>query len=167
MSARRALVRAAGDADAPAIAAILNAAIAETLAIWMDRPYSVEERRDWLAQRRAQNFPVLAAEIDSQVVGFASYGPFRAYDGYRRTVENSVYIAAGARGRGLGGALMAALLEHAARSDAHSMIAAIGLPNAPSIALHARFGFVEAGVLKEAGFKAGGWRDLLLMQKML
>lgn len=72
MSARRALVRAAGDADAPAIAAILNAAIAETLAIWMDRPYSVEERRDWLAQRRApQNFPVLAAEIDSQVVGFA------------------------------------------------------------------------------------------------
>ena len=160
-------VREARESDVPAIADILNEAIVNTLATWMLEPFSLEDRRDWFLARQRENFPVLVADSDGVVGGFASFGPFRAYDGYARTVEHSVYIHKDFRRRGLGRALMAPLIEISRARGDHVMVGAIGLPNDASVALHAQLGFVEVGRMPQVGWKFDAWRDLLLMQKIL
>ncbi|MDE2578159.1 MAG: N-acetyltransferase [Hyphomicrobiales bacterium] len=160
-------IRPARESDVPAMAEILNNAIVHSLATWMHKPFSLENRRAWFGERQAQGFPSFVAEIDGVVAGYSSYGPFRAYDGYARTVEHSVYVHADFRRRGLGRALMAPLLEAARARGDHVMVAAIALPNEPSIALHAALGFVEVGRMPEVGWKFDAWRDLLLMQKII
>ena len=162
-----ALIRPARDSDAPGIADILNDAILNTVAVWLDREVTPDDRLEWLHARQAQGFLALVAEIDGVVAGYSAIGPFRAYDGYARTVENSVYIHKDFRGRGLGRALMAPLIDAARARGDHVMVAAIGLPNEASVALHAQLGFTEVGRMPEVGRKFGAWRDLLLMQKIL
>jgi L-amino acid N-acyltransferase len=161
------VVRAARENDVPAIADILNEAIANSLATWMHRPFSLEDRYEWFLARQREKFPVLVAEIDGAIAGYASFGPFRAYDGYARTVEHSVYIHRDFRRRGLGRALMAPLIDISRQRGDHVMVGAIGLPNDASVALHAQLGFVEVGRMPEVGWKFDAWRDLLLMQKIL
>ena len=161
------IIRAAEERDVPAIAGILNEAIVNSLATWMHRPFDLEDRYEWFHARRRDNFPVLVADVGGVVAGYASFGTFRAYEGYARTVEHSVYIHRDHRGRGLGGALMAPLIEAATARGDHVMVGAIGLPNAASVALHARLGFVEVGRMPQVGWKFDQWLDLLLMQKML
>jgi phosphinothricin acetyltransferase len=100
-------------------------------------------------------------------LGFASYGDYRPWDGYLHTVEHSIYIHPDAQGRGLGRALLAALIERAEAQGKHVMVAGIEAKNAASIALHRRAGFEEAGQLREVGRKFGRWLDLLFMQKTL
>ncbi len=162
-----AIVRAATEQDVPAIADILNEAIVNTLATWMHHPFSLEDRYEWFSIRRVQDFPILVADVDGTVAGYSTFGPFRAYDGYARTVEHSVYIHKDFRRRGLGRALMAPLIEASRARGDHVMVGAIGLPNDASVALHAQLGFVEVGRMPEVGWKFDAWRDLLLMQKVL
>lgn len=150
-------------ADMPAILAITNAVIAETNAIWRDRPTTIEERTAWWQGRTAAGFPVLVARAP-QVLGFASYGPFRTGDGYRFTVEHSVHVAAQARGRGIGRALMAALIERARAQGLHMMVAGIDAEAEASLRLHRQLGFAEAGRLVSIGRKGDTWRDLLFLQ---
>ena len=161
------LIRPAEERDVPAIVEIPNEAIATSLAIWMNGPFDLENRYEWFRARRGQGFPILVAEIDSVVAGYASFGPFRAYDGYARTVEHSVYIHKDFRGRGFGRTLMEPLISHARVRGDHVMVGAIGLPNDPSVALHRQLGFVDVGRMPEVGWKFDAWRDLLLMQKIL
>ena len=161
------LIRPAEERDVPAIVEILNEAIATSLAIWMNGPFDLENRYEWFRTRQEQGFPILVAEIGGVVAGYASLGPFRAYDGYARTVEHSVYIHKDFRGRGFGRTLMEPLISHARVRGDHVMVGAIGLPNDPSVALHRQLGFVEVGCMPEVGWKFDAWRDLLLMQKIL
>jgi L-amino acid N-acyltransferase len=160
-------IRDARETDLPFLVREFNRHVRETTAIWRDREADLAERAAWLRDRRSHGFPVLVAEDGGARLGFASYGPFRTGSGYDGTVENSVYVAAEAAGRGVGSALMQALIAHAATGGRRVMVAAIGLPNDASVALHARFGFIEAGVLREIGLKFGRRLDLLLMQKDL
>jgi L-amino acid N-acyltransferase len=162
-----AIIRPADEKDVPAIAAILNDAILHSLATWMHHPFSLEDRYEWFLARRRDNFPILVADVGGVVAGYSAFGPFRAYDGYARTVEHSVYIHRDFRRRGLGRALMAPLMDLARERGDHVMVGAIGLPNDPSVALHAALGFVEVGRMPEVGWKFDAWRDLLLMQKIL
>ncbi|MFO1117237.1 MAG: N-acetyltransferase family protein [Beijerinckiaceae bacterium] len=162
-----AIVRAATESDVPAIADILNEAIVNTLATWMHHPFSLEDRYEWFSIRHAQDFPILVADVDGVVAGYSTFGPFRAYDGYARTVEHSVYIHKHFRRRGLGRALMLPLIETGRARGDHVMVGAIGLPNEASVALHTELGFVEVGRMPEVGWKFDAWRDLLLMQKIL
>ncbi|HEX2556070.1 MAG TPA: GNAT family N-acetyltransferase [Microvirga sp.] len=161
------VIRDARPEDLPAILAIHNDAILNSLAIWQERPVDLANRRAWFDERRAHGFPVLALDCDGAFAGYASFGPFRIGSGYDATVENSVYLAPERRGRGLGRALMAALIARARAQGRHVMVAGIGLPNDPSVALHRTLGFTEAGTLREIGRKAGHWLDLMLMQKTL
>ena len=161
------VVRDATAADATAICAIYNQAVRETTAIWNDVEVDAANRVAWLAERQGAGFPVLSAERDGAVVGYATYGPFRPHDGYRFSVENSVYVAETARGGGIGRALMAALIERARKAGLHAMVAGIEAENAGSIRLHATLGFVEAGRLPQVGTKFGRWLDLLFMQLTL
>ena len=160
-------IRAATEADLPAIAAIHNRAIVETAITWLWEPIELPARRDWLAQQRSSDRPVLVAQAGADVVGFASYGPFRAYHGYRGTMEHSVYLDPAAHSRGIGRALMTALLEAAQTRGVHVMVAAIALPNPASVALHRTIGFDEVGTMAQVGLKFGRYHDLLLMQKVL
>ncbi|MBP2232207.1 phosphinothricin acetyltransferase [Azospirillum agricola] len=160
-------IRPAEEADLPTILAITNDAILNTTAVWSLTPATLETRRAWLEERRSKGFPVLVAEGGGAVLGFASFGDFRPWEGYRHSVENSIYIAAGQRGRGLGRALLGALLDEAARQGKHVMVAGIEAGNEASIRLHAAFGFVETGRLRQVGRKFDRWLDLVLMQRIL
>ena len=161
------IVRPAGDADLAAILAIYNDAVRDTTAIWNDTVVDLDNRRAWWLARTAQGYPVLVAEFAGAVVGYASFGDFRAFDGYRHTVEHSVYVAAGARGRGIAALLIGALVERARALGKHVMIAGIAADNDVSLRLHARLGFIETGRLPEVGRKFGRWLDLVFMQMRL
>ena len=157
-------VRAAAEADLPAILAIYNDAVLKTTAIWNDGVADLDNRRQWFEGRRRQRYPVLVATLDGAVIGYASFGDFRAFDGYRFTVENSVYVAENARRLGAASALLPALIEEARAIGKHVMVAGIAGENDVSIRLHARHGFVETARMPEVGFKFGRWLDLVFMQ---
>jgi phosphinothricin acetyltransferase len=161
------MIRPATDADLPVILAIYNDAVLNTTAIWNETPVDLENRRTWLNARRAAGFPVLVAEEAGRALGYGSFGDFRPFEGYRVTVEHSLYVDAAARGRGLGRALLAALIEEARRLDKRAMIGGIDATNAPSLALHRKFGFDEVGRLPGVGVKFRQPLDLVLMQKTL
>ncbi|THF47570.1 GNAT family N-acetyltransferase [Allorhizobium terrae] len=158
------VVRDAHDGDLAAICDIYNHAVEHTTAIWNDVLIDVANRSIWLEQRRARGFPVLVAEVDGKVAGYASYGDWRAFDGYRHTVEHSVYVDKDCRGAGLGKILMQALIERAKAGNVHVMIAAIEAGNVASIALHEKLGFRLVGIHREVGTKFGRWLDLAAME---
>lgn len=161
------LIRAAGEADLPAILAIYNDAVEHTTAIWNETKSDLEGRRTWWLEKTARGFPLLVAEAGGTVAGYATYGDFRPFQGYRFTVENSVYVRKDLRGNGIAAALMAALIEKASEQGLHAMVAGIEAGNTASIRLHERCGFREVARMPEIGFKFGRWLDLVLMQKML
>lgn len=160
-------IRDAGEADLPGILAIYNDAVANTTAIWNEMSVDLDNRRAWLSARRDRGFPVLAAVRGDAVLGYASYGEWRAFDGYRHTVEHSVYVRGDTRGLGIGRRLMAALIERAAAGGIHVMIAGIEAENAASIRLHEALGFRYVGRFEEVGIKFGRWLDLACMELKL
>jgi L-amino acid N-acyltransferase len=156
-------VRPARHGDAEAVLGIRNHAIAHSTALWTHLPHSPAEGAAWLAAhlRRGSAF---VAEADGQVAGFAVYGPWRELDGYRHTVENSVYVREDLQGRGIGAALMRTVISAARRAGYHVMIADIEAGNTASIRLHERLGFHHAGTVREVGAKFGRWLDLTIMR---
>ena len=161
-------LRDATEADLPRILEITNDAILHTTAIWSLEPTTLDERRAWFVGRRERGYPILVAEgPDGRVLGFASYGEFRPRAGYRHTVEHSLYVDAAVRGRGIGSALLAALVDRAAADGVHVIVAGIDGENHGSIRLHERFGFAQAGRLHEVGRKFDRWLDLVFMQRRL
>ncbi|CDF86497.1 N-acyltransferase YncA [Pseudomonas knackmussii B13] len=161
------LIREATPADLEALRDIYNDAVLNTTAIWNEIAIDVENRRAWLELRAQQGFPVLVCEDGGEVVGYSSYGPWRAFDGFRETVEHSVYVRADQRGKGLGVVLLQALVERARAQGLHVMVAAIESGNAASIRLHERLGFVTTGQMPQVGQKFGRWLDLTFMQLIL
>ena len=147
--------------------AIYNHAVVNTTAIWNDVVVDLENRRAWCRGRSEAGFPVLVAAEDFAVLGYGSYGPFRAFDGYRLTVEHSIYVAESARRHGIGSALLQGLERDARRAGMHVMLGGIAADNEPSLRLHARHGFVETARMPEVGQKFGRWLDLVFMQKVL
>jgi len=161
------IIRDATSADLDALLEIHNEAIRNSRAIWIDNEVERSDREAWFAQHRADGHPVLVAEVDGAVVGYAAYGWYRPRPGYRFTVENSVYLRAEAQRSGIGRALMVELIAAARAAGMHSMIAGIEASNTGSIALHESLGFVEVGRMPQVGIKYGDWLDLVLMQLRL
>ena len=157
-------IRPATDADLDAVLEIHNAAIRDSLAIWSDAEVDRSDRERWLAEQNANGHPVIVAEINGAVAGYASYSQWRSKTGYRHTVENSVYVAAGFQRQGIARLLMVELLDIARLRGMHVMIAAIEAGNTASIALHEQLGFEEPVVIREVGTKYGKWLDLALMR---
>lgn len=160
-------VRDATDDDLPAIVAIFNFAVRDTTAVFSHIETDIAARAEWVAARRAKGFPVLVAEDGGRVAGFAAYDQFRSFPGYRCSVEHSVYVDPAAQRRGVGRALMQALIADARDRGMHVMIGGIDADNAGSIALHRSLGFEETGRLPEVGMKFGRWLDLVFMQLAL
>ena len=161
------LIRDANPTDLGALRDIYNDAVLNTTAIWNEVAIDLDNRRAWLELRAQQGFPVLVAEDAGEVVGYASYGPWRAFDGFRETVEHSVYVRADQRGKGVGPQLMQALVDRARDQGLHVMVAAIESGNVASIRLHERLGFATTGQMPQVGQKFGRWLDLTFMQLVL
>ncbi len=161
-------IRDATTADLPAILAIVNDVLVSSDAIWRDDPETAEERASWFAERARRGFPVLVAvDDDGGVLGFASYGDFRALAGYRTTVEHSIHIRADRRGGGLGSALLAALVARAWSAGVHVMVAGVDGGNAGSLRFHVARGFQEVARMPQVGRKYGRWVDLVLLQRFV
>ena len=160
-------IREATGQDLTEMLAIYNAVVATSTAIYRDEPMTSAEYEQWWGARVAQGYPVLVAVANDAVVGFATFGDFRAWPGYRFTVEHSVHVRADRRGGGIGSRLVRALVERATQLGKHVMIAGVDADNAASIRFHERLGFEAGAHLREVGFKFGRWLDLVLMQRTL
>jgi L-amino acid N-acyltransferase YncA len=161
-------IRPAVDADLLAVTSIYAASVLNgTASFELEPPDLAEMRRRWLDVTN-RGLPYLVAGASGEVIGFAYAGPYRPRPAYRFTVEDSIYVREDRAGRGVGRGLLAALIDAAERSGARQMIAVIGdTRNATSIALHRGQGFVDAGALRDVGWKLGRWLDIVLMQRAL
>jgi phosphinothricin acetyltransferase len=160
-------IRDATEEDLGGLLAIYNDVIATSTAIYSYDPVTLEERRQWWRARTAQGYPVLVARDEQGVAGFATFGDFRAWPGYRFTVEHSVHVRAAGRGRGVGTLLVQALLARAAALGKHVMIAGVDAANVAAIRFHERLGFEKSGHLREVGYKFERWLDLVFLQRRL
>jgi phosphinothricin acetyltransferase len=153
---------------APAILAIFNDAILHSTALYDYKPRTEDMMAVWFAAKAKGNFPVLGLEEDDgTLLGFASYGTFRAWPAYKYSVEHSVYVAAPFRGRGLGRKLLGEIVKAALRQNYHTLIGGIDASNTASVKLHLSLGFERCATLRQAGFKFGRWLDLEFYQLLL
>jgi phosphinothricin acetyltransferase len=161
-------IRAATRADLDAVLAIINDAILATTAWYEYAPWDDARVTAWLDDKQAAGWPVLVASArDGTLAGFGALGPFRTRPAYRFCAEHSVYVAKDRRGQGFGRALLAALVDAARAQGLHTLIGGVDSENLGSLAFHRAQGFVEAGRLRDVGWKFDRWLTLIFMQKML
>ncbi|MFT4845038.1 MAG: phosphinothricin acetyltransferase [Cellvibrionaceae bacterium] len=147
---------------------ILNQAIVSSTALYDYKPRKIETMVGWFKQKDIGGFPVIGVTNDAgQLMGFATYGTFRAWPAYKYSVEHSVYIHIDHRGKGLGRLLMQQLIISARRQQYHTMIGGIDISNIASISLHEKLGFTHAGTIKQAAYKFDRWLDLGFYQLLL
>lgn len=162
------LVTCSFDAHGAAMLEILNESIVSSTAVWDYEPRSLERMREWFEAKRVGGHPVIGAVDEAgALVGFASYGTFRAWPAYKYTVEHSVFVHGSCRRRGVATLLMQTLIALAREEDYHVLVGAIDGANCASIALHERLGFRHAGTIREAGFKHSKWLDVVFYQLTL
>jgi len=148
--------------------AILNEAILTSTAVYDYQPRTPGMMADWFSAKQAGGYPLIAMESDDgELIGFASYGPFRTWPAYKYTIEHSVYVDSRFRGRGIARMLLKRLIELAGGQDYHTMVGVIDAENSASIALHKSLGFECGGTLRQAGFKFGRWLDVGFYQIIL
>lgn len=162
------LVPCTYERHAPSILAIFNDAIATSTALYDYRPRQPASMVGWFEAKRAGGFPVIGLEdAAGTLLGFGSYGSFRAWPAYKYTVEHSIYVHQASRGRGLGRVLLRELIAAARRQDKHALMGGIDASNQASVALHESLGFRHVGTLPQVGFKFGRWLDLAFYQLLL
>ncbi len=161
------IVRSATEADLPAILTIYNEAVLHTVATADVVEQSLAARQTWYAEHLAASLPMFVAEEGGQVLGWGALNQHRPRYGYRFTVENSVYVAVVAQGRGVGKLLLTTLIASAKEGGYHTILAGIDSGNTASLHLHAAFGFQTVAQLKEVSYKFDRWLDVIYMQLML
>lgn len=158
---------------ATAIREIVNEVILNSTAVYDYEPRSLAVVEAWLTSRLAAGYPVLGAFDPStaggphDLVGYASYGPFRPFAAYKYAVEHSLHVASGHRGRGIGRQLLRDLVGFARDAGMRTIVGGIDAANEPSRALHRSLGFERAGTIRQAGYKFGRWLDLEFWQLVL
>jgi len=160
------VIRLARVEDSAGIADIWNVEATATTATTDTEPRTPAAQAAWLASH-TEDYPVVVAVETDEVVAFGSLSPYRPRPSYRWTVEDSVYVRDGYRGKGIGAGILAELLTRARRRGHHSIIARITSENAPSLALHRRHGFQRAGYERQAAFKLDRWLDVVTLQLLL
>lgn len=156
-------VRPARTEDAEAIRRIRNHAIEHLTSTWTTTPLSEQAAKAWL-DNHLRGGSAFVAEVSGTVAGYASYAQWRPAEGYRNTVEDSVYVREEEHRRGVGSALLATVIEAAREAGHRIMLAGIEAENEASLALHGRFGFEPVGTIRDAGQKFGRWLDLTIMR---
>ncbi|WP_284640837.1 GNAT family N-acetyltransferase [Paenibacillus silviterrae] len=159
-------IRMASLEDVPAILDIYNEAVLHTVATFDTVPRTLEQQLEWFGKHGAM-YPVLVAEQEGAVIGWASLNQYSDRLAYARTAELSLYIMEGQRGKGTGRALLGAVLEAGKAGGLHTVLSRIVEGNDTSIHLHRAFGFDLVGTMRQVGFKFDRLLDVVLMQKML
>jgi phosphinothricin acetyltransferase len=160
-------IRPAKTQDVPFITAVYNESILKSTASFRYSPVTLEERTKWLCKKEEDNFAVLVAEKGDALQGFASLAPFRLGEGYRYTVEHSVYVSSQHQRQGVAKCLLKALIQNAKKNKMHNMVAGIDTSNIASHSLHRSLGFQECGTLHQVGKKFGKWLDLTFYSLIL
>jgi phosphinothricin acetyltransferase len=155
------------EADLQRITRIYNDVLVTSTAIFNEVPVTVEERIDWWKERVQQGYPVLVATNEGSVIGFATFGDFRPWPGYRFTVEGTIHIDSSARRQGVGTALLKVMIERARAMGKHVMVAGVESTNLASLQFLEGFGFERAGHLREVGYKFDRFLDLTFLQYWL
>ncbi|MCX6868517.1 MAG: GNAT family N-acetyltransferase [Verrucomicrobia bacterium] len=162
------IVHCSHDRHAAQILEIFNDAIVTSTALFDYQPRTADFMVSWFKTKEANRFPAIGFEdAAGKLLGFASYGSFRAWPAYKYSVEHSVYVRKGHRRQGIGRRLMQELITAAQAQDYHLMVGGIEAANTGSIALHASLGFTLAGTIRQAGYKFGRWLDLSFYQLIL
>lgn len=155
------------EADLQKITDIYNDVIRTSTAIFNDAPVTVEDRIEWWKGRVRQGYPVLVARYEGVVVGFATFGDFRPWPGYRFTIEGTIHIDASARRQGVGAALLRVLVERARAAGKHVMVAGVDSANLASLRFLESSGFERVGHMREVGYKFDRFLDLVFLQYMI
>ena len=161
------VIRSAIEADVPSINSIYNEYIVDSHVSFDTEAWSDEERFAWFRDRVSRGYPVVVACDGDRVIGTSWSGPFRPKEAYQRSAETTVALAGGMSGRGIGTAMHTVLIDHLRTAGFHRAYAIIALPNDGSIALHAKLGYREVGVLGESGFKDGKFHSTMMMELAL
>lgn len=159
-------IRPALAADLPVITEIYNEAVLTTDATMDTQPRTPEAADEWFHHYGGKH-PLIVAELDGAVAGWGSLSEWSGRCGYAGTVELSFYVKESFRGRGIGRKLLESLVAEGKRHGHHNIVSRISAGNASSIHLHEAFGFANAGVLREVGFKFGRWVDVVSYQLLL
>ncbi len=159
-------IRPAKAADVPEINAILNYAVMHTNYNLNTRPRSEEKAVEWFESHMRENYPVIVAQLQGKVIGWASLSHFREYSGYDSTAEVSIYVSADHRHKGIGTTLLTTLITMA-EGRYHCLIAVVTDNNWASLALHTRCGFIANTTFREIGFKNNTYIDITFMTKLL
>ncbi len=147
---------------------IFNEAILNSTALYDYKPRTADSMKAWFEVKYKGNYPVIGAVNETgELLGFASYGAFRAWPAYKYSVEHSIYVDKRFRGQGIGKTLLQEIISSARKQQYHVLLGAIDSRNTASIRLHQRFGFQHAGTIREVGFKFGHWLDLDFYQLIL
>jgi L-amino acid N-acyltransferase YncA len=160
-------LRNAQESDLEGIRHIYNDAIANTTAVYEYEPFTTDFIEQWFKGKEDQHFPVIVAEVDGTVAGFATYGTFRARAAYFRTMEHSVYVHPELRRQGIGKILLKEIISVAQSNQVHVLVGGIDAENELSIKLHLDEGFKIAGTIHQAAWKFERWLDLVFMEKIL
>ncbi len=162
------IIRCEPEKHSDQILSIFNEAIVNSTALYDYKPRTAEMMQAWFEAKAKGNFPVIGVPgTGGELMGFASFGTFRAWPAYKYSVEHSVYVDVRFRGRGVGRRLLEAVIEAAREQDYHVLIGGIDATNKASLALHERLGFTHCGTIRQAGFKFGRWLDLEFHQLIL
>lgn len=155
-------------AFAPQILEIFNDAILNSTALYDYKPRTLETMKSWFEVKQKGNNPVIGAVNEGgELLGFGSYGTFRAWPGYKYSVEHSIYVDKRFRGQGIGKTLLREVIERARDQNYHVLVGGIDSQNTVSIRLHQKLGFQHCGTIRQAGFKFGRWLDLDFYQLIL
>lgn len=157
------LIRPATLQDQPGILEIYNESVLHSTATFDTDPRSPEKQLEWFNRHKA-NHPVLVAEDDGTIAGWASLSPWSDRCAYDSTVEVSVYLAPEQRGKGLGFQLLQQVTEAGRKAGNHTVISRISSDNLASIRIHEKAGYSTVGTMKEVGFKFGRFLDVVMMQ---
>lgn len=161
------IIREALKEDLKVIREIWNHNIEETTVNFDYEPKSVKEVEEWFKTKNSQGFPVFVADQNGEVAGYASYGTFRGWEGYKYAVEHSIYTHNDFQRIGVGKALIEHMILDAKNEGYRTMIGCIDAKNINSIHFHHKFGFESVGKMKDIGFKFGKWLDCIFVQLIL
>jgi len=154
------MIRDAVENDLFDILEIYNDAILNTTAIYSYNPHTIDERKQWYKQRKHEGYPILVCEVNNKVIGFATFGQFRAWPAFKYAVEHSIYVHEKHNNKGIGTLLLKEIIRICNESEYATIVAGIDGLNEKSIKMHKKQGFKYSGRINKAGFKFGKWLNL-------
>jgi len=158
------MIRQATEKDLEDILEIYNEAILNTTAVYAYKAHTINERKQWYDKKMQEGYPILVFEENDKVMGFATFGPFRAWPAYKYTIEHSIYVHDQYRNKGIGTALVKEIIRISNEREFATIVAGIDEANEMSIKMHKKLGFKYSGTIHKAGFKFGKWLNLAFYQ---